>query len=110
LDAEAIRERLGLHPRSVKDFLDTLVALSMLQRRDGRYSNTPESDFYLDRAKPTYTGALGEMMNSRLYGFWGSLGEALKTGKPQNEIKAGENIFDARCTEIPVILALSSAR
>jgi O-methyltransferase domain/Dimerisation domain len=95
LDAEAIRERLGLHPRSIRDFLDTLVALGMLERGGELYSNTNETDFYLDRAKSTYTGSLGEMMGSRLYGFFGWIGEALKTGKPQNEIKAGENIFDA---------------
>jgi hypothetical protein len=27
--------------------------------------------------------------------FWGSLGEALKTGEPQNEIKRGEDVFEA---------------
>jgi hypothetical protein len=30
-----------------------------------------------------------------LYGFWGSLTEALRTGEPQNESKNGENLFDA---------------
>jgi len=29
------------------------------------------------------------MANARLYGFWGSLTEALHTGEPQNEIKSG---------------------
>jgi O-methyltransferase domain/Dimerisation domain len=91
LDAEAIRGRLGLHPRSVRDFLDALVALGMLERRDGHYSNTPESDFYLDRTKPTYIGNFFELWNVRGYPFFGALGEALKTGKPQNEIKRGED-------------------
>jgi hypothetical protein len=35
------------------------------------------------------------MSNARLYGFWGSLTEALQTGKPQNEGKTGGNIFAA---------------
>src|SRR5689334_7861365 len=43
LDAEELRERLGLHPRSARDFFDALVALGMLERTDGRYSNTPET-------------------------------------------------------------------
>ena len=35
-----------------------------------------------------------EMFNSRLFGFWNSLGEALRTGKPQNEIKlTGKPMF-----------------
>lgn len=35
------------------------------------------------------------MANTRLYPFWGSLTEALRTGRPQNEIKRGENLFEA---------------
>src|SRR6266852_8262103 len=54
LDAEALKARLGLHPRSATDFLDALVALGMFERLDACYSNTPESDFYLDRSKPSY--------------------------------------------------------
>jgi hypothetical protein len=30
-----------------------------------------------------------EMANARLYPFWGSLTEALRTGEPQNEAKQG---------------------
>jgi hypothetical protein len=56
LDAEELRERLGLHPRSARDFFDALVALGMLARTNGRYSNTPETDLFLDPAKPTYMG------------------------------------------------------
>jgi hypothetical protein len=95
LDAEALKARLGLHARSATDFLDALVALGMLERLDERYSNTPESDFYLDRAKPSYIGNYFEMWDVRGYPFCGSLGEALKTGKPQNEIKRGKDIFEA---------------
>ena len=40
LDAEALRQRLGLHPRASRDFFDALVALGMLEREDGRYRNT----------------------------------------------------------------------
>lgn len=95
LDVEEIRRRLALHPRGVRDFLDALVALSVLERKEGNYMNTAESDFYLDRAKPTYVGVLYEMMGARVYGFVGSLTDGLRTGKPQNEIKAGENLFEA---------------
>jgi len=95
LDAGALTRRLELHPRSARDFFDTLVAVGMLRREDGVYSNAPESDFYLDRAKPSYIGGMLEMANARLYQFWGSLTEGLRTGKPQNEIKGGQNLFDA---------------
>ena len=94
LDAETLRTRLDLHERSALDFFDALVALGMLDRHDGLYSNTPETNLYLDKAKPSYIGGFLEMANDRLYRFWGSLTEGLKTGLPQNEAKDGKNIFD----------------
>ncbi|HEY6650400.1 MAG TPA: methyltransferase [Mycobacterium sp.] len=94
LDAEELRDRLGLHPRSARDFFDALVALRMLDRTDGRYSNTPETDLFLDPAKPTYVGGVLEMSNARLYTFWGSLTEGLRTGQPQSEVKTGGDFFE----------------
>ena len=95
LDLETLAERLMLHPRSARDFLDALVALGMLERDGDRYANTPETDLFLDRAKPSYIGGILEMANARLYPFWGSLTEALRTGQPQNEAKGGEEDFFA---------------
>jgi precorrin-6B methylase 2 len=86
-----IRQALGLHERSYHDFLDTLVALGFLRRTgldgDAMYFNTPETDFFLDRNKPSYLGGILEMSNNRLYKYWNDLDEGLKTGLPQNELK-----------------------
>jgi hypothetical protein len=95
LDAAQLTDALGLHPRSALDFLDTLVALNLLERDDGRYRNAAEAGLFLDKLKPSYVGGLLEMANARLYSSWGALTEALRTGKPQNEAKAGGNPFDA---------------
>jgi hypothetical protein len=95
LDAEALRRRLQLHPRGARDFFDALVALGLLEREDGRYLNTPDTDLFLDRAKPSYSGGFLEMSGARLYGFWGSLSEALRTGEPQSEVKTGSDFFAA---------------
>jgi len=93
---EDLRRRLDLHERSSRDFLDALVALGMLERGPRGYRNTAATDFFLDRAKPSYVGGLLEMANARLYGFWGSLTEALHTGELQNEAKGGgEDLFAA---------------
>jgi hypothetical protein len=94
-NAAELTEALGLHPRSVLDFLDALVALNLLERENGTYRNTPDADLFLDMAKPSYVGGLLEMANARLYPFWGSLTEALRTGQPQNEVKQGGNLFDS---------------
>src|SRR5581483_11812209 len=91
-----------------RDFLDALVALGMLERDDTDppcYRNTVATECFLDPARPTYLGGLLEMLNSRLYGFWGSLTDALRTGLPQNELKdGGEDVFAALYAD-PVGLA-----
>jgi hypothetical protein len=86
---DALRDRLKLHPRSARDFFDALVALGFLTRSGDAYSNTPETDLFLDKNKPSYLGGMLEMANQRLYPFWGSLTAALRTGEPQNEVKSG---------------------
>ena len=89
LSLDELTTRLKLHERSARDFFDALVALGVLEREDGRYRNTPESETFLVRTKLSYLGGLLEMANERLYPFWGSLTEGLHTGKPQNEAKKG---------------------
>jgi len=86
-DFHELTGRLGLHPRSARDFLDALVALRLLHRTQDHYCNAPDAELFLDRNKPSYLGGMLEMANSRLYGFWNHLTEALRTGQPQNEAK-----------------------
>lgn len=90
---EALRDRLGLHSRSYRDFLDALVALGFLERDEGLYRNTASTEMFLDKNKPSYIGGILEMANQRLYRFWGGLTEALRTGQLQNEAKSGETPF-----------------
>lgn len=94
-DLATLQGRLGLHPRGARDFLDALVALDFLQRTDGIYRNTPETDLFLDKSKPSYVGGILEMANHRLYPFWGALTTALRTGEHQNESKGGHDLFAA---------------
>lgn len=93
LDAESLRVRLGLHPRSARDFFDALVALGLLEREDGCYGNTQQGDLFLDRAKPSYVGGLLEMANTRLFANWSNLTRGLKSGEPQNEVSHAEDAF-----------------
>jgi len=102
--AEIVRT-LGLNPRAVPDFPDALVALKFLERAgdgpDAHYSNTPESAMFLDRRSAGYIGGILEMANARLYRFWADLTEALKTGKPQNEVKHSDEPMFAKLYEAP---------
>lgn len=93
LTAREIKYEKCLHERGLYDFLDTLVALGFLQKTGNKgsavYSNSPDTDQFLDKNKLSYVGGMLEMANSRLYGFWGFLEDALRTGRPQNEIRTG---------------------
>ena len=97
---------LDLHPRGIFDFFDALVALKFLDREgDGpaaKYFNTPAGELYLDRRSPRYVGGILVMLNARLFKFWHDLPEALRTGKPQNEIKHGQKgMFETLYEELP---------
>ena len=92
---DALQAKLGLHPRSARDFFDALVATGFLERTGDVYRNTPSTDLFLDKRKPSYIGGMLEMCNNRLYPFWGNLTEGLRTGQPQNEVRSGgPGLFD----------------
>jgi hypothetical protein len=97
---------LKLHPRAVADFFDALVAMKFLDREgdgpDASYFNTPESELFLNEASPRYIGGWLVMCNARLFKFWNDLPEALRTGKPQNEIKHGQKgMFEELYSNLP---------
>src|SRR5438552_7412278 len=97
---------LKLHPRGIADFFDALVAMKFLDREgDGpqaKYFNTPEGALFLDEKSPRYVGGILVMLNARLFKYWHDLPEALRTGKPQNEIKHGQKgMFEELYAELP---------
>jgi hypothetical protein len=99
MSGNEIGRALALHPRGIWDFLDALTALGFLERdgtgAEGRYRNTASTAKFLDQHQPDYMGGILAMCNARLFRFWGDLGEALKTGKPQNEVKhGGKSMFE----------------
>jgi precorrin-6B methylase 2 len=106
LTASELGDALEMHPRGRRDFLDALVALGFLERTgnglDARYRNTPSGAVYLDRDSPRYIGGIVEMLNARLFRFWHDLPEALRTGRPQNEVKHGQkNMFEELYADLP---------
>jgi hypothetical protein len=106
LTGAELGQELRLHPRAIADFFDALVAMKFLQREgDGpqaKYSNTPEAALFLDETSPRYIGGILIMLNARLFKFWNDLPEALRTGKPQNEIKHGQKgMFEELYSDLP---------
>ncbi|MEL1241832.1 methyltransferase [Flavobacterium flavipallidum] len=100
MSAAAIKSKLNFKctDRHVFDFLDALTAFGFLKREGfletAKYSNSLDTHLFLDKKKATYVGGMLEMLNNRLYGFWGNLEQGLLTGAPQNEAKQGENLFE----------------
>lgn len=100
MSASEIKSELNFKctDRHVFDFLDALTTFGFLKREGfwdiAIYSNTMDTDFFLDKKKFSYIGGILEMLNNRLYGFWGNLESGLLTGHPQNEAKQGDNLFE----------------
>lgn len=108
-DGDLLRRRLGLHRRGARDFFDALVALGMIERRNGFYHNLPETDFYLDRNKPSYVGGMLRWANAQPYRDWGRLTEALRTGRPQNGMADGQDLFDTLYSDPASLAGFSQA-
>jgi hypothetical protein len=106
LTGEELGAELKLHSRGISDFFDALVAMKFLDREgdgpEAKYSNTPATALYLDSGSPRYVGGILTMLNARLFKFWHDLPEALRSGKPQNEIKHGQKgMFEELYEELP---------
>ncbi|GGX79908.1 methyltransferase [Streptomyces minutiscleroticus] len=84
--ADALCTRLGLHPVRAADFLDALVGLGLLERKDGRYANRPGVAEFLTPGGPRYLGD-SIAQHARLhYRAWASLTQVL----------SGESVLDQK--------------
>ena len=106
LTGSVLGAEIGLHSRGTSDFLDALVAMKFLERTGtgpaALYSNIPAVAVFLDQKSPRYIGGILEMLNVRLFRFWHDLPDALRTGKPQNEVKHSQKpIFEELYADLP---------
>lgn len=90
---EQIRERLGLHRRGTRDFLDALTELGLLEWQDGRFRNGPAAGGFLVRGGEGYLGGFLGMADRVMYPAWGRLVDLLRTGKPQAATFQSEDMF-----------------
>jgi hypothetical protein len=89
-----LAERLGLHPRGYRDFLNALVLLGLLTREDGKYANSASAAAHLIPGRATYVGGFFHRASRVLYPAWGQLTEALRTGEPQVPAAAESGSFE----------------
>ncbi|HSK67717.1 MAG TPA: methyltransferase [Candidatus Limnocylindria bacterium] len=80
LTSSEVAEAVGGAPRHVDRLLNALVALGLLEKREGRFANAPVAARYLVKGRPGYMGGLGH--TAHLWETWGHLTEVVREGRP----------------------------
>jgi ubiquinone/menaquinone biosynthesis C-methylase UbiE len=88
---EEIARAAGTDPRATRIVLDGLIALAMLEKRQGKYFLTLTSEAFLVRGKPGYMGDFRHVALA-LWDGMGQLKETLKTGKPLSRMDTGTEL------------------
>jgi len=105
-DVDGVASATGISKRGAQAVLDGLAGLGLVTNANGTYRNTPEASAFLTSGKPSYLGAMAQVMSDGLTD-WSKLPEAVKTGNPAAAATADlpENPFWEQLT--PAIAALS---
>jgi 3-hydroxy-5-methyl-1-naphthoate 3-O-methyltransferase len=95
LTAAELAEALRISERPAEMLLTGCASLGLLQRREGRYVNTPLADECLVPGRPYYFGGWVQMLDQRLYRAWGELDRAVRTNSPTSwDPGAQAHLFD----------------
>jgi hypothetical protein len=79
--AVEVAASLGIpHAEPLRLVMEMCATSALLQRDGERYSNTPTTDFFLVRGRPSYIGA-GLAYAADLYPAWGTLTALVRSGK-----------------------------
>lgn len=89
--AEEIAREAGTNPRATRIVLDSLPALSVIEKREGRYFLTPTSEAFLIKGKGSYIGDFRHVALALWEGMT-HLKESLKTGKPFSRMDTGTEL------------------
>ena len=80
-DAREAASALGTDARATEIVLNALVAMELLEKRQGRFHNSPLAERYLTKRSPLYYGHM-VLFEGSLWDVWGRLEEALRNGGP----------------------------
>ncbi|HKD07856.1 MAG TPA: class I SAM-dependent methyltransferase [Bryobacteraceae bacterium] len=80
--AAEISAKCNASERGVRILCDSLVVGGFLSKKDGRYENSEESRFFLDRESPAYLGSITEFLCApeMVQGLIGGLTGAVRAG------------------------------
>lgn len=86
--AEEIAMRIKGDLRGVSTLLNALAAMALLNKSEGRFSNTDFSEQYLIKTSPDYTGFI-IMHHHHLMASWAEMATSVLSGKP-NRVSASD--------------------
>lgn len=89
--SDEVARRASTDPRATRIVLDSLQALSLVEKRDGNYFLTPTAQVFLVRGKPSYVGDFRHVALA-LWDGMANLKESLKTGKPLSRLDTGAEL------------------
>ena len=83
--ADEVAREAGTDPRATRIVLDSLPALGLVEKRDGKYFLARMSEAFLVRGKPSYVGDFRHVALA-LWDGMANLKQSLKTGKPLSRL------------------------
>jgi ubiquinone/menaquinone biosynthesis C-methylase UbiE len=89
--ADDIAQEAGTDARATRIVLDSLPALGLVEKRDGRYFLTPMAETFLVRGEASYVGDFRHVALA-LWDGMAHLKESLKTGKPLSRMDTGAEL------------------
>ncbi|MDX9963966.1 methyltransferase dimerization domain-containing protein [Desulfobacter postgatei] len=84
--AETLASRLKTHPVYTRYLLDGLAALSLLDKKNGCYSNQPDTQAVLHSQSPAYQGKGFSMMHKMSETVLGDMGHIVRFGPRENPV------------------------
>lgn len=89
--AEEIARQAGTDGRATRIVLDSLPALGLIEKRNGKYALAPIAEAFLVKGKPSYVGDFRHVALA-LWDGMAHLKETLKTGKPFSRMDTGTEL------------------
>lgn len=81
-----VAEAVGADPRATDRLMNALVALDLLEKRDGRFANTPVAASFLVKGKPGYMAGLAH--TNHLWDTWTPMTRVVREGGPGGSLAA----------------------
>ena len=88
---EEIAQEAATDPRATRIVLDSLIALALIEKKDGHYSLLPLSETFLVSGKPAYIGDFRHVALA-LWDGMAHLKQSLKTGRPLSRMDTGNEL------------------